>query len=155
MRQSSNSLIYFPVFSIFRRKGFSLVEVTLALGLCAFTLVALLGLLPVALNSARSATEISRSAKAIEHMASELSQSRFTNVVGMANQTRYFDYDGLVTTNTNDAYFTVRATIVPDAGLLPGTPQTGVHQARVTFEVDTRSQTNAARASLVIADLGY
>jgi len=45
-------------FSFCRRTaGFSLVEVTLALGVAGFCLVALLGLLPVALNSNRAAIE--------------------------------------------------------------------------------------------------
>ena len=45
---------------IYRRwefAGFSLVEVTLALGVAGFCLIALFGLLPVAINSNRTATE--------------------------------------------------------------------------------------------------
>ncbi len=40
-----------------RRAGFSLVEVAIALGIAAFCLVALLGLLPLGLNSTRAASE--------------------------------------------------------------------------------------------------
>lgn len=40
-----------------RRHGFSLVEVTMALGIAAFTLVAIFGLLPIGLNSSAMAVQ--------------------------------------------------------------------------------------------------
>jgi len=43
-----------------QRSAFSLVEVTLALGVIAFALIAILGLIPVGLSSARDATEDTR-----------------------------------------------------------------------------------------------
>jgi type II secretory pathway pseudopilin PulG len=55
--------------------AFSLVEVTLALGVMAFCLVALLGLLPVGLNSNRGALEQTAAASVASAVAVDLRQT--------------------------------------------------------------------------------
>jgi type II secretory pathway pseudopilin PulG len=58
-----------------RLRAFSLVEVTLALGVMAFCLVALLGLLPVGMNSNRAALEQTAAASIASAVAVDLRQT--------------------------------------------------------------------------------
>jgi type II secretory pathway pseudopilin PulG len=64
--------------------AFSLVEVTLALGVMAFCLVALLGLLPVGMNSNRAALEQTAAASVANAVAVDLRQTPLA-VTGSAN----------------------------------------------------------------------
>ena len=64
--------------------AFSLVEVTLALGVMAFCLVALLGLLPVGMNSNRDALEQTAAASIASAVAVDLRQTPLA-VTGSAN----------------------------------------------------------------------
>jgi type II secretory pathway pseudopilin PulG len=61
--------------------GFSLVEVTLAIGVIAFAFVALLGMLPVGLNTHRQSVDLSRSLVALNRVASALRSAHFTGVI--------------------------------------------------------------------------
>jgi uncharacterized protein (TIGR02598 family) len=88
-----------------RSAGFSLVEVVLAVGVAAFVLVAITGLLSVSLNSAReSATDtliVSMASRAL----SDLRSQPFTNLnpsLGATSNRLYFDDLG-VPTNTPPA----------------------------------------------------
>lgn len=84
--------------------GFSLVEVALALGLFAFCFVALIGLLPVGLNTFRSAMDTSASAQIFERIAADAELADFDALLATAETTggvdylllplRYFDDEG-------------------------------------------------------------
>lgn len=137
-----------------RGTGFTLVEVALALGLCVFALVSLVSLLPVSLDSARNAVEIARRSKAIQQVAAELSQSRFSKVVAMTSMERGFTYDGNPTTDTKEIYFRVRGSVVPST-LLPGATAPSASLARVSLTVATPSQTMAGKTAITISDMGY
>ena len=62
-----------------RRQGFSLVEVTLALGVAAFCLLAILGLLPVGLTSNRNAIEQTAAAGIATGIFADLRATPFTS----------------------------------------------------------------------------
>jgi len=64
----------------FEAKGFTLVEVTIALAVFAFALIPLVGMMPVAMNSARDSLEISTTTQIAERLASELGQQRFSSL---------------------------------------------------------------------------
>jgi type II secretory pathway pseudopilin PulG len=50
------------------KSGFSLIEITLSIGIIAFALVAVLGLLPAGLNSQKDATDQARSAQVLNDL---------------------------------------------------------------------------------------
>ena len=54
------------------RKGFSLVEVVLALGVVSFAIIAILGILPVGLNTGHSAQDETRAAQIAEDILASL-----------------------------------------------------------------------------------
>lgn len=56
-------------FSRHHAAGFSLIEVTLSLGIIAFALVAVMGLLPAGLNSQKDAADQSRGVQALNDLA--------------------------------------------------------------------------------------
>lgn len=75
--------------------GFSLVEVTLALGLTTFCLLAVVGLLPVGLTTLRQATEQSIESQIVQQINSELLLHPFSQLSsGYAAKTFYFDEEG-------------------------------------------------------------
>jgi uncharacterized protein (TIGR02598 family) len=131
--------------------GFTLVEVVLALGLCSFALLSLMALMPVSLDSARHALEISRVAKAFQKVTSELTQSKFANVAAMSTSTYQFDYDGNKPASDADIYYTVLATVAAS----PVPNQSSTSLVRVTLEAQTRRETNAASTTITICDMGY
>jgi uncharacterized protein (TIGR02598 family) len=65
-----------------RHDAFSLIEVTLALGVIAFALVALMGLLPTGLNSQQQAQEEAEAVSALNMVATAVRSAKFT---GRAN----------------------------------------------------------------------
>ncbi|XHR28392.1 MAG: Verru_Chthon cassette protein B [Chthoniobacteraceae bacterium] len=76
------------------QNAFSLVEVTLAIGIVAFAFVSILGLIPVGLANFRSAMENSIESQIIQQVASDLQQSNFSDL--KQNQpVRYFDDQGI------------------------------------------------------------
>lgn len=59
--------------------GFSLVEVTVAIGIVSFALLAVVGLLPVGLKSIKSATEQSAAANTLTALAESLRSAQSTD----------------------------------------------------------------------------
>ena len=93
--------------------AFSLVEVTLALGIAAFCLIAVFGLMPVGVQTNRNATSQTAGANIIAAVVSDLratpktsaTSSQFAITFGTA-KTLYFDNAGQFTTSlgTNSRY---------------------------------------------------
>jgi uncharacterized protein (TIGR02598 family) len=91
--------------SLIGRSAFTLVEVVIAVGLVAFVLTAILGLVVVATNETKNADLKARLAWITERVTSEYQSQRFSRVLGNLPATNYWDYSGMPATNTADAYF--------------------------------------------------
>jgi len=84
------------------KDGFSLVEVTLALGIAAFCLIAVFGLIPVAALTNRNATSQTRATNITAAVIADLRATPKTNSASLqfaipffsTNTTRYFDSQG-------------------------------------------------------------
>lgn len=63
------------------RRGFSLVEVVLAIGVVAFAFVAIFSLLPVGMGVFREAMDTSVSAQIVQRIVSDSQQTNFDNLV--------------------------------------------------------------------------
>jgi uncharacterized protein (TIGR02598 family) len=78
-----------------RRKvmGFTLVEVTIAMGVVAFGFIAILGLLPKGLTTFRSAMDNSVGAQIAQIVLNDSQQQDFDTLIanGSTNSVRYFD----------------------------------------------------------------
>jgi len=112
--------------------AFSLIETTLAIGVVAFALVAMLGLMPVGLTSFRQAMDASTSSRIVQRVTSELRQG--SNVAAQ-QPILYFDEQGDETTANGAAgkkalYYV--NTLVQPATSLPG----GVSSSLTTVTVE-------------------
>lgn len=88
----------------FSSPAFSLVEVTLALGIVSFALIAVLGLLPVGLRSVKNANEQAGAANVLNAIADSLRSASSTNSLLYTNsfsgQTIQYSVGGASQTNT-------------------------------------------------------
>ena len=77
-----------------RSRAFTLVEVALALGVIAFALVAVVGMIPTALQSARDAVDLTRTSMIAQDAAMRLPTLPFTAGTPGATITWYYDQNG-------------------------------------------------------------
>jgi uncharacterized protein (TIGR02598 family) len=90
------------------KSGFSLAEVTLALGIAAFCLVAVFGLIPVGVQTNRNATSQTAATNIVAAVVADLratpntinTSSQFAITFG-TNKTLYFDGSGQFSTSLN------------------------------------------------------
>jgi uncharacterized protein (TIGR02598 family) len=130
------------------RSGFSLIEVTLALGIMAFAAVAIMGLLPIGLTASQRSTSTTAAARLAAEVQSELQQ---VGLSSFATNTTAFDADGRLVRDMNGA--TVPGTTTPPVYdvyravqmcPLPGT-NAGTLQRVVVQVVKNPSQQTLAR----------
>lgn len=91
-----------------RGASFTLVEVVIAVGLVAFVLTAILGLVAIAVNETKNADLKARLAWITEQVTSEFQSQRFSTVLASVQTngpvTSFWDYSG-ISTNAAGAYF--------------------------------------------------
>lgn len=77
-----------------RSRGFSLVEVTLAVGIAAFGLISVMALVPQGFEMSRKTGELTVQRHIVEQIFRELEQASFASIV-QGERTRYFDDQGV------------------------------------------------------------
>lgn len=118
------------------RAAFSLVEVTLALGIFAFAITAIFGLLPLGLSSFRQAMDTSVSSQICQRVINDAQQTDFSVLTTVTSQNtassngnvkqplRYFDNEGNEVPCSNGvpsaAYLYKVNTVVIPATAMPG-----------------------------------
>ncbi len=96
------------------QRAFSLIEVTVALGIVTFAVVSVMGLLPMGLNVMREAADQTAVAQITREISADLLLTPFSELdayIG-AHGTRHFDADG-VRTDDSSAYFRADASLAP------------------------------------------
>jgi len=86
------------------RRGFSLVEVAIALGIVSFVLVALLGLLSTGMTAGKQSAEDVVVAVMAKTVFSDLRTNSYASLQNYSNS-RYFQYAGGEVSTSNGAYF--------------------------------------------------
>lgn len=79
--------------------AFTLVEVTLAIGIIGFAFVAVLGLLPAGLTAFRKAMDVSVSSQIVQRIVTEAQQTDFNKLISSTDAvqvypSRFFDEEG-------------------------------------------------------------
>jgi uncharacterized protein (TIGR02598 family) len=86
--------------------AFTLIEVVIAVGLVAFVLTAILGLVAIAANETKNADLKARLTWITEQVTSEYQSQRFSNVLASLPTNSTLDYEGMpVATNSPSAFF--------------------------------------------------
>jgi len=136
--------------------GFTLVEVTIALGIFTFSVVLMVGLLPLSLKSAQQATEATRVSKLMQQVGAELSQERFGTAVTTVGQQKEwaFDYDGNATAEPSSTYYKITAQGAASLKL-PGGATASSAILRVKLSASTRTGAALPPATITIPDTGY
>lgn len=91
-----------------RQSGFSLIEVTIAIGVLAFAAVSILGLIPNGLATGMRSHQTMIASRLAAEVQSELQQ---VGLASLPTDTTFFDVDGRVATNSSTAVFEVYRTI--------------------------------------------
>lgn len=100
------------------KRAFSLVEVTIALGLVAFAVLSVIGLLPIGLATMREAMNQTVTAQIIREISAELLLTPFQQINGYIESTPiFFDSEGKRAQNTN-AYYRVELSMTDS--MFPG-----------------------------------
>lgn len=109
------------------KKAFSLVEITIALGLVAFSMTVILGMLPIGLQSVRESVSQQGISNIVRQIRGELSQIPFSasngnaaySLASLDQQSLYYTREGLRTDAAGThGYFTAR--IAVDDAQVPG-----------------------------------
>lgn len=108
-------------FSPPRTAGFSLVEVTLAIGLVTFGLLSVVGLLPGGMSNLRESTEQMVHAQILASVSEMLAVSDFD---AATNGVEFFDEEGHLVLKQGDARY--KATLTEVKPSIPGVDPTGM-----------------------------
>ena len=115
-------------------RGFTLVEVLLALGIVSFAFMALCGMLPVGLKTYRDAMDATCRANIVRVVSAELSQAPYSTIdSSLMSTNRYFSDQGLEVTSAADARFRVKYVNVQSGTSLFGATNSSLKP--VTIEI--------------------
>ena len=122
----------------YRRRAFSLVEVTLALGLTSFALVAVLGLMPIGFTSMREAVDSTVESQITREIRAKAQQTLFVNLESaFADREFFFADTGVETTeDAIDRRYTVKTSV--DTPVYPGSENAApASLSALTIEITT------------------
>ena len=109
-----------------RKAGFSLVEVTIAIGIVAFALVGVFGMLLTGWNTFRQAVDISMSGQLTDRVMNQAEQTDFNQLTNPANLTTpppsvstvyYFDDQGNQLSSAVGAVYQVNEVVYPSTSM--------------------------------------
>ncbi len=109
--------------------GFSLIEVTIALGVVSFALIALFGLLPTGLTTFRSSIDRSVASQIAQNIISQARQTEFSSLSTLATPAgspKKFTEDGDETTDATKTIYVAKVEVetqvtLPAATVVPNT----------------------------------
>ena len=115
-------------------RGFSLVEVLLALGVVTFAMIPVLGLMPIGLNTFRDSMNTTISSQIAQGVANELQQTDFDQL-SLSAPVRYFDAQGneLPATSKSSAVYHVNLAFLKGT-TLPGSAESNPNLATVIVQ---------------------
>ena len=140
-----------------RRGGFSLVEVTLAVGLTSFALLAIVGMMPVGMTTMRQAIDSTVESQITREMRTKVQQVPFSALSSMfSGREFFFAESGAPTTKDGwDRRYTVRTAIEEPA--YPGSEKAGADSlSSIAIEITTgEGETKTTRLQhLLVANRG-
>lgn len=115
-------------------RGFSLIEVTIALGVVSFALIALFGLLPTGLTTFRSSIDRTVASQIAQNIISQARQTEFSSLGGLATPAgspKRFTEDGDETTDASKTVYVAKVEVTTSVSLPPSTANSSMAKIRV------------------------
>ena len=115
-------------------RGFSLIEVTIAMGVVSFALIALFGLLPTGLSTFRSSIDRSVASQIAQNIISQARQTDFSSLSTFATPAgspRRFTEDGDETTVATKTIYVAKVEVATSVTFPSSAPNTGMAKIRV------------------------
>jgi uncharacterized protein (TIGR02598 family) len=140
-----------------RQAAFSLIEVVMALGISTFCLVALLGLMPVGLQTVRDARGDALQAEILKAMGNIAQQTDYSLLGNLAGKKYYFDINGLLVTSTSadaiyEAVLSTGTVSVPSSST--STALSGATSVTVAIHRSANTNSEASTHTLFISNNG-
>jgi len=126
------------------QRAFSLVEITVAIGIVAFAFMGILGLIPTGLNTYRQTINLSVGSNIAQKVVREVQQTDFTTLIGgntsafqQSSTPRYFDEQGneLSATAQAKAIYQVNTCIIPSTPIIGTGGTSNPNIATVTVQI--------------------
>jgi len=121
-------------------QGFSLIEVVLAIGVVAFSFVALLGLLPVGMGIFSSSLDTSVHTQIVQRFIADAQQTDFDTLLAKTTVTRYFDDEG--SEKTAPSIYTAQMTVKPTTALPKSAVSTNLATLAIKIAKDPAHSTD-------------
>lgn len=135
--------------------GFSLVEVTLALGIVGFAFLALFGMLPIGLKTFEGAVDSTVESQIAQSVITTAHQSKFSELPSMHGQQQYFDEQGKSGQNIGAANYVYRTRVTVSSQTSIPVSNPNHKLATVLVAIEKISGPNQQRNfSALIADNG-
>lgn len=129
-----------------RLAAFSLIEVTMALGVASFALVTLMGLLPLGIITLAQSRDLTLEAQIGQRLITEARQTSFSQLSAMATNTPYFDAEGNPSSSATGSDHVYEATTVV-------TYNTGISVNATPVSATDVDQANAASVAITISKI--
>lgn len=134
-----------------RKRGFSLIEVAMAIGIFSFCLISIMGLIPVALQTSRNSFDKSVEVRLVQSVKARLINQPYSTLP--SGETFNFDSEGISTDAAADIHYSVTYVKV-DSTVLPGSQSSEkLSTALLTISNVITSETHTN--SLHLPDNGY
>lgn len=128
-------------------RGFSLMEVTIAVAIIAFTCIPLIAMLPTGMKTMRDGQREAVGAEIVRLLTNELSMSNWNDTQDLEtweDDFRYFDNEGIPLEQKDHAVFTAKIEVGNDT-TLPGAPSKNPFLKRVTIKVTHKPEVLSER----------
>lgn len=140
-----------------RPRGFSLVEVTLALGIVAFALVPLLALVPIGLTAAQATIRETAQSHILRQISGDLGMMPFDEIDSYIAAKHQFDSDGRLTDKSTEIIY--EAKLERKNATFPGSadiPNVSTHlqQVIVTIGIAANPKAPTTRTTLSLSNTG-
>ena len=148
-------------FFVRSRRGFSLVEVVLAMGITSFALMGMLALLPIGLSTSHQAAEATTDAQIVQYVRNQLELTSFSSLSTWGNTTLYFDNQGLPAAVSDPGRIYTVTFSVGDVGINTGSGVTHPYAANAggsTVQVNIANRTSPSTTNffpIIVPNAGF